>query len=144
MIDHKRRKLMLAMTGVIGAAASGMAAALTPTPRQSAGPFYPQILPLDDDNNLTEVAGKTGEATGIISDLSGRIVDINGRPLSNIRIEIWQCDANGRYRHPRDSGSGPLDKTSRGMDSQLPIQRACIDFELSARFHTQGVHRIYM
>ena len=114
MIDHKRRKIMLAMTALIGASASGMAAALIPTPRQAAGPFYPPILPLDDDNNLTEVAGKTGKATGIISDLSGRIVDINGRPLSNMRIEIWQCDANGRYRHPRENGSGPLDENFQG------------------------------
>lgn len=114
MIDHKRRKLMLTMTGLIGAGASGMAAALIPTPRQAAGPFYPQNLPLDDDNNLTEVAGKAGKAKGVISDLSGRIMDINGRPLRNLRIEIWQCDANGRYRHPRENGSSPLDKNFQG------------------------------
>ena len=114
MTDHKRRKFILGMTGLIGASASGIAAALIPTPRQSAGPFYPKILPLDDDNNLTEVAGRTGKATGIISDLSGRLMDINGRPLSNMRIEIWQCDANGRYRHPRENGSGPLDENFQG------------------------------
>jgi protocatechuate 3,4-dioxygenase beta subunit len=114
MIDRRRRKLMLAMSGLIAAGASGTVAALMPTPRQSAGPFYPETLPLDDDNNLTEVAGKTGKAKGIISDVNGRIMDINGKPLRDLRIEIWQCDANGRYRHPRENASRPLDENFQG------------------------------
>jgi protocatechuate 3,4-dioxygenase beta subunit len=114
MIDYKRRKLMFALSGLLAAGASGTAAALIPTPRQTAGPFYPETLPLDDDNNLTEVAGQTGKATGIISDVSGRIIDINGRPLRDMRIEIWQCDANGRYRHPRENATHPLDKNFQG------------------------------
>jgi protocatechuate 3,4-dioxygenase beta subunit len=114
MIDRRRRKLMLAMSGLIAAGASGTVAALMPTPRQSAGPFYPETLPLDDDNNLTEVAGKSGKAKGIISDVNGRIMDINGKPLRDLRIEIWQCDANGRYRHPRENASRPLDENFQG------------------------------
>ena len=61
MIDKTRRRLMLGMTGLLAAGAGGAAAALMPTPRQTAGPFYPVELPLDDDNNLTEVAGIEGE-----------------------------------------------------------------------------------
>lgn len=114
MIDRRRRKLMLAMSGLIAAGASGTVAALMPTPRQSAGPFYPETLPLDDDNNLTEVAGRTGKAKGIVSDVNGRIMDINGKPLRDLRIEIWQCDANGRYRHPRENASRPLDENFQG------------------------------
>ena len=114
MIDRKRRKLMLAMSGLIAVGASGTVAALIATPRQTPGPFYPETLPLDDDNNLTEVAGRTGKARGIICDVSGRIMDINGRPLRDMRIEIWQCDANGRYRHPRENASRPLDENFQG------------------------------
>ena len=114
MIDCKRRKLMLALSGLLAAGAIGTTAALIPTPRQSAGPFYPETLLLDDDNNLTEVTGNTEKATGIISDVSGRIVDINGKPLRDMRIEIWQCDANGRYRHPREMAIRPLDKNFQG------------------------------
>ena len=114
MIDYSRRKLMLGLSGLIAAGASGTVDALMPTPRQSSGPFYPVSLPLDDDNNLTEVAGKSGKANGIISDVSGRIVDINGNPLRDLRIEIWQCDANGRYRHPREIASRPLDENFQG------------------------------
>jgi protocatechuate 3,4-dioxygenase beta subunit len=105
---------MLDISGLIAAAASGTVAALMPTPRQTAGPFYPLNLPLDDDNNLTEVAGKTGKAKGISCDVSGRIVDINGNPLRDMRIEIWQCDANGRYRHPRENASRAVDENFQG------------------------------
>ena len=114
MIDYNKRKLMLGLSGLIAAGASGAAAALMPTPRQSSGPFYPTSLPLDDDNNLTEVVGKIGKAKGIISDVSGKIVDINGNPQRNLRIEIWQCDANGRYRHPREKATRPLDENFQG------------------------------
>jgi protocatechuate 3,4-dioxygenase beta subunit len=72
------------------------------TPSQTAGPFYPVTPPLHRDNDLTQVAGRSGRATGQIADLTGRVVDVNGRPLAGLRVEIWQCDANGRYRHPRD------------------------------------------
>ena len=119
MIDHKRRKLILGLSGIIAAGAGSTVAALVPTPRQSSGSFYPVTLPLDDDNNLTEVAGKSGKAKGIISDLSGRIVDINGRPLRTMRIEIWQCDANGRYRHPRDPGRKTIDAGFQGFGRTL-------------------------
>ena len=114
MIDKKRRKLMLGLTGLVALSSSSTLSALVATPRQTAGPFYPDILPLDDDNNLTEVAGKTGRAKGLISDLSGRIVDINGHPLQGMRIEIWQCDANGRYRHARENGSRSMDENFQG------------------------------
>ena len=96
----QRRKLLLGMAGIITASSSTLAGALLTTPRQTAGPFYPPVLPLDDDNDLTRVAGQASQASGIISDLTGRILDINGQPLPGMRIEIWQCDANARYRHP--------------------------------------------
>ena len=114
MIDRKRRKLILGLTGLVAAGTAGTVAALVPTPRQTAGPFYPVELPLDDDNDLTRVNGKPGKAQGTISDLSGRIVDINGKALKDLRIEIWQCDANGRYRHPREKASRPIDENFQG------------------------------
>ena len=119
MVDQTRRRLMLGITGLIAAGAGGTAAALMPTPRQTAGPFYPVELPLDDDNNLTEVAGKTGKAQGVICELTGRIIDINGNPLPELRIEIWQCDANGRYRHPRERASRPIDENFQGHGQTL-------------------------
>ena len=116
-MNHQRRKLLTVMAGVAALGAAAPVAALLPTPRQSAGPFYPLDLPLDDDNDLTRIAGKTGQAGGIITDLQGRIVDINGNPLKDMRIEIWQCDINGRYRHPRENGPRAIDEYFQGHGS---------------------------
>ena len=115
LTDNKRRRLLVAATGLLSIA-PGFAAmrALVPTPRQSAGPFYPVEIPLDDDNDLTRVAGRIGQASGKLTDLSGRILDTNGQLLKGVRVEIWQCDANGRYRHPQERGDSPIDAHFQG------------------------------
>jgi protocatechuate 3,4-dioxygenase beta subunit len=104
---------MLGMAALLATPAAS-SARLVATPRQSAGPFYPAELPLDDDNDLTMIKGRQDKASGMISDLNGRILDINGQPLGNLRIEIWQCDANGRYRHPHENGNSPKDEHFQG------------------------------
>jgi len=113
-MDLKRRRLLTAMAGIAASGPAVVVASLSPTPRQSAGPFYPLELPLDDDNDLTFVRGQQARAKGRITDLAGRIVDLNGNPVNGTRIEIWQCDINGRYRHPRENGSKPMDKNFQG------------------------------
>jgi protocatechuate 3,4-dioxygenase beta subunit len=104
----------MAAGGLLAAATSTASAALL-TPRQSAGPFYPADLPLDDDNDLIHVAGESVVARGQAADVRGRLLDRNGKPLHGIRIEIWQCDANGRYRHPRDPGHREIDRGFQGF-----------------------------
>jgi len=74
---------------------------------------------VDDDNDLTHVKGREERALGQITDLTGRIVDRDGGPLDNLRIEIWQCDANSRYRHPRDPGDRPIDAGFQGLGHTL-------------------------
>ena len=113
MIWSRRRFLQGLASGAGLAVAPAMAAQLTP--RQSAGPFYPEQLPLDDDNDLVQVSGRTQRAQGLVSDLTGRLLDRNGRGIQNARIEIWQCDANGRYRHSRDPGQTPIDADFQGF-----------------------------
>ncbi|MGD2082274.1 MAG: protocatechuate 3,4-dioxygenase [Chromatiales bacterium] len=120
MIDRARRQILIAGAGAALLAPFGsLARALEPTPRQPAGPFYPAEPPLDDDNDLTRVSGRESRAKGRISDLSGRVVDLDGRPIEGYRVEIWQCDANGRYRHPRDPGDAPLDPGFQGHGHSL-------------------------
>jgi len=120
MINQSRRRLLKAGAGAAFIAPFGaLAKVLELTPRQPAGPFYPAKLPLDDDNDLTRVAGHPVRAKGTICDLSGRVVDANGRPLASHRVEIWQCDANGRYRHPRDPGEEPTDPGFQGHGHAL-------------------------
>lgn len=104
---YTRRQAMLlgASVSALGFGAwPAWAAALIPTPRQTAGPFYPDTLPLDDDNDLVVVKGQPRPAKGEVVHVWGRVVDEGGQTLSGVRVEIWQCDSHGVYHHPADRG----------------------------------------
>jgi protocatechuate 3,4-dioxygenase beta subunit len=73
------------------------------TPSQTEGPFYPDKLPLDTDNDLLIINDTITPAVGDISHLSGRIFDARGNPVRNAVVEIWQCDNKGVYLHSQDS-----------------------------------------
>lgn len=124
MAGLTRRSFLLGGAGLVAArAVPALADTLQPTPRQTAGPFYPIEKPFDDDSDLTRVAGQENPARGHITELSGRLLDRNGRPLNDLRIEIWQCDVNGRYRHPRDSRDTPIDPGFQGFGHTLTDTR---------------------
>ena len=76
---------------------------LTRTPSQTEGPFYPDKLPLDTDNDLIIVNDTLTPAVGEITHLGGKILDAKGDPVRNALVEIWQCDSNGAYLHSKDS-----------------------------------------
>lgn len=73
------------------------AARFDATPAQTEGPFYPDRLPSDVDNDLIRIAGQVRQAGGEPLRLDGQVLDPDGRPVAGSRIEIWQADANGRY-----------------------------------------------
>lgn len=87
------------------------------TPAMTEGPFYPDRLPLDQDNDLFIVGNSTTPAVGEITHLTGRIMSASGEPIRNATIEIWQCDAKQVYLHTRDSGpkSEQQDKNFQGF-----------------------------
>lgn len=123
MSDSARRRILLATASLTGLSLAIPAwAGLLRTPLQALGPFYPRQLPLDNDNDndLVRVAGQSGIARGEICNLHGRILDESGQPLAAARVEIWQCNAFGRYHHPGDRGSRgerderPLDPNFQG------------------------------
>src|SRR5262245_13762737 len=97
-------------TGTAGCLLRPAFAALGPTPRHTKGPFYPLTLPLDKDNDLVRMEGAERQALGTVTHVAGRVLDLNGRPMPGARVEIWQCDANGRYHHPGDRGLIPEDQ----------------------------------
>ena len=99
---------------VMAAAPSALAGEWALTPTQTEGPFYPDRLPLDTDNDLLRVNDAEKEAAGEVTYLSGRILNPAGEPLRDARVEIWQCDATGVYLH---SGSGG-DKARRDAGFQ--------------------------
>jgi protocatechuate 3,4-dioxygenase beta subunit len=117
--DQNRRRLIAALAGMLVATPTFAGRRLLATPAQSAGPFYPVELLLDDDNDLTRVAGRVGVAAGRLTELTGRVLDLDGRPVADARIEIWQCDANGRYRHPGDRGRAERDENFQGHGHTL-------------------------
>jgi protocatechuate 3,4-dioxygenase, beta subunit len=55
-----------------------------------------------------------GEPLGERIVVSGRILDENGRPAPNTLVEVWQCNAAGRYIHVRDQHPAPLDPNFTG------------------------------
>jgi protocatechuate 3,4-dioxygenase beta subunit len=75
------------------------------TPRLTEGPFYPDRMPLDRDNDLILLGDKLTPAVGEITHLTGKVLDASGSPVKNATVEIWQCDANAVYLHTADSGS---------------------------------------
>jgi protocatechuate 3,4-dioxygenase beta subunit len=74
------------------------------TPAMTEGPFYPDKIPLDTDNDLIIVGKNTTPAQGEVTHLTGKVFDVNGAPVKNVVVEIWQCDANAVYLHSSDSG----------------------------------------
>ena len=97
------------------------------TPAQTEGPFYPVSPPADTDFDLLRQGG-TAYAKGQPSWLDGQVRDTAGQPLSGAVVEIWQCDADGRYRHPGDGDRADPDFQAFG--------RVVADAEGRYRFRT--------
>jgi protocatechuate 3,4-dioxygenase, beta subunit len=84
------------------------------TPAQTLGPFYPDQLPLDRDNDLLQVEGHGELAEGIRVQLHGQILDARGMPLEGALVEIWQVDARGIYLHSRGGDRARRDGNFQG------------------------------
>lgn len=91
-----------------------MAESLSLTPKQTEGPFYPDKMPLDTDNDLIILNDSLTPAIGTVAYLSGRVTDIKGQPLRNSLVEIWQVDNNGIYLHSRGGSRSKLDSNFQG------------------------------
>lgn len=85
---------------------------LSQTAPLTEGPFYPDKLPLDTDNDLLILNDSMTPAVGEITHLTGRILTEAGSPPRNAYVEIWQCDSGGAYLH---SGTGNADKRDRNF-----------------------------
>ena len=100
---HRRNFLRTALAGsaALFTAPGAFAEALTRTPRDAEGPFYPDKLPLDTDNDLLIVNDGITPAVGDVSYLTGVVMDSKGQPLRNAVVEIWQVDNQGIYLHSK-------------------------------------------
>jgi protocatechuate 3,4-dioxygenase beta subunit len=107
----RRMFLGTAAVGVAGTAAffapGVFAEQQVQTPAQTEGPFNPEKMPIDTDNDLLIINDSITPAVGAVTRLSGRILDRRGDPIRNATVEIWQVDNHGAYLH---SGSVNRDK----------------------------------
>src|SRR3979411_1482326 len=91
------------------------AAALAITPPQIVGPFYPVSERPDLATDLARPSGTTAEALVQLISVSGCVLTRSGAPVPHARIDIWQANAAGKYRHPSDINAAPLDTNSKGF-----------------------------
>ncbi len=99
----------------LAAVPGAYAAALMETPAQTEGPFYPDRLPLDTDNDLLVINDALDPSAGVVTWLGGRVLDQRGAPIRNAVVEIWQADANGVYLHSGSDNAGKRDKRFQGF-----------------------------
>jgi protocatechuate 3,4-dioxygenase beta subunit len=78
------------------------------------GPLFSEIELEPGENDLTRDPATGKEAIGERIIVVGRVLDEDERPVPNTLIEIWQANAAGRYHHPVDQHSAPLDPNFTG------------------------------
>ena len=81
------------------------------------GPFFPLDMPADSDADLTWLKGHAQRASGQVIEISGRVLDQKGHPIAGARLDLWQANAAGRYAHPADPATAPLDPHFQGFAS---------------------------
>ena len=113
--DRRRFLTQLSLATMLWSIPGAFAGELIRTPRQTEGPFYPDHLPLDTDNDLIIVNDALTPAAGEITYLSGRILDSRGEPVRNALVEIWQTDKNGVYLHSRSNDHNKRDTNFQGF-----------------------------
>ncbi len=118
-----RRSLLARVSALFGVAVLSRAghAALKQTPGAAEGPFYPAptMRYPDIDNDLVKVEGVVKESGGEIVTLKGVVSNKHGAVLSGARVEIWQCDINGKYLHTGDSQNLPHDPAFQGYGHDI-------------------------
>lgn len=122
----KRREFLVAFTALGAAQATESAFAdsdLGLTGSDVEGPFYP-VEPIPLEQSLIIGPGFVGQELFF----GGQVLDAMGKPLPDIRVEIWQCDGNGIYRHPRALEPAKKDPQFLGFGAQVTSNEGAYDF----------------
>jgi protocatechuate 3,4-dioxygenase beta subunit len=80
-------------------------------------PDFSGVRFADADADLTRQS--TAEPLGERIVVAGRILDSTGRPVRDSLVEVWQCNAAGRYRDAADQHHAPIDPHFRGVGRML-------------------------
>jgi len=83
--------------------------ALTTSPIVTQGPYYPLAsnIPLDKDNDLVQLNDNLTIASGIVSYISGRVLDSSGNPVRGALVELWHADREGDYLFSQSAARNP-------------------------------------
>jgi protocatechuate 3,4-dioxygenase beta subunit len=150
MVVHTRRTFVSSL--VFGAAAfytPGLfAETLAQTVRTGEGPFYPDKMPLDTDNDLLIVNDSITPAVGEITHLTGRALSKSGEPIRNAFVEIWQVDSKASYIHTDGANTGGRDGNFQGYGRFLSDSRGQyyfrtikpVSYTLQNQFRTAHIH----
>ena len=100
------------------------------TPTEETGPRFGHSVLGPLDNNLILNYSKDPEkpAIGERVLMHGRVLDENGRPVTNTLVEIWQANAGGRYRHIKDGYLAPLDPNFGGCGRTITDENGYYEF----------------
>src|SRR5439155_10261784 len=104
-VDRRRFFKSMALASAAFTLPGYLAEALTITPQVTQGPYYPLAnnIPLDKDNDLVQLNDNTSLAAGIVTYLTGRVLDSIGNPIRGALIEIWHADRTGNYIYSASS-----------------------------------------
>jgi protocatechuate 3,4-dioxygenase beta subunit len=153
MITNDRRRFLQTLAlGLTGAATFSspdlFAQSLTQTARTGEGPFYPDKMPLDTDNDLLIVNDSISPAVGEITHLAGRLLSAAGEPVRNAFIEIWQVDNKASYIHTDGANTGGRDRNFQGYGRFLTDSKGQyyfrtikpVSYTLQNQFRTAHIH----
>ncbi len=107
----------LAAAAVAATRGSAAETAIRETAGSPMGPFYPIDRLAEEDADLTWLKGHSKRAIGNVIEVTGRVLDKRGNPVDGARLELWQCNAAGRYAHSLDPATMPLDPNFQGYAS---------------------------
>ena len=95
--------------------------------RDGFAPLPPVTDEIRSSCDLTRIAAGRTQAQGEVIDISGNVVDEDGRPVCDTVIEIWNANTHGRYSHTLDSGNteSPLDPNFYGFGRLLTDSKGC-------------------
>ncbi len=112
MLIDRRKLFTLCGSLIIPGISCG---SLIRTPWQGEGPFYPDKIPVDTDNDLVKNGDNSFEAGGKILILNGILLNPDSEPVNHVSIEIWQTDKNGVYLHSDSFARDIMDKQFQGF-----------------------------
>ena len=147
---HGRRRFLQGLTlGMAAFTARGaLAQQLAETAPTGEGPFYPNKLPLDADNDLLIINDAITPAVGVITHLTGRVLTAAGQPVRNAFVEIWQADNTGSYINTSGRQETGNDKNFQGYGRFLSDVRGQyyfrtikpVDYTLIEIFRAPHIH----